>query len=278
MIKILTLIFATLFILPTEKLFSQTGDSPNKPPSEDALAQAAANPIASLISLPFQFNFNFGVGDYNRQQTTLNIQPVIPFRFFTWNVIVRGITPFLQKPHDAETGSNYGVGEMNFSMFFVPPEVGNKTKFTWGFGPAANIPIASTPEFGQGAFAIGPTFVAVMLAGKHWVAGVTFNQLWSYNPAYSHSTFFCQYFVTWNIKNGWFLNSVPSITANWKAPKGEQWNVPFGGGFGRVITAGQQPMRIQAAAFYNAVHPTKGAGWSLQFQYTLLFPHKAPKN
>ena len=58
--------------------------------SEASLAKIATNPIANMISVPFQFNFNFGLGDYNRYGTVLNLQPIIPFRLSDkWNVVNR---------------------------------------------------------------------------------------------------------------------------------------------------------------------------------------------
>jgi len=290
--RILPFIIAFLFTFSTGQLISQASDTINPghhasvkhpaPGSTDPvadLAQAAANPIANMISVPMQFNFNFGVGDYNREQTTLNLEPVLPFKMFTWNVIMRGIVPFMQKPHNAESGSDYGVGDMNFSMFFVPPVVGKggKVQFTYGFGPAVNIPITSssppaTPAFGSGAFGIGPTIVALLLS-KHIVFGITFNQIWSYDPAYDYSAFFGQYFFTWNIKKGWFVNSTPSITANWKAAEGEQWTVPFGAGFGKIVHA-KVPMKFMLQGYANVIRPTGAAPFTLSFMYVLMFPHK----
>ncbi|HEY5928903.1 MAG TPA: hypothetical protein VIU02_01200, partial [Burkholderiales bacterium] len=43
-----------------------------------ALAKAAQNPIADMISLPFQNNTNFDVGPLKKTQNILNIQPVLP--------------------------------------------------------------------------------------------------------------------------------------------------------------------------------------------------------
>jgi hypothetical protein len=43
------------------------------------LAKQLANPVASLISVPFQFNWDRNVGPPgDRRRATLNIQPVIP--------------------------------------------------------------------------------------------------------------------------------------------------------------------------------------------------------
>jgi hypothetical protein len=288
--KKLLFLIAFLFVFSTGKVMSQVKDTINPghhapvthpaPGSSDAqasLAAAAANPIASMISVPMQFNFNFGTGDYKREQTTLNFEPVLPFKLFKWNVVTRMILPIVQKPQDAASGSDIGVGDMNMSMFFVPPVVGlgKNFHFTWGFGPSFNIPTASTTEFGSGAFGVGPTLVALVLS-KHLVAGFTFNQVWSYNPAYDYSAFFAQYFITWNIKNGWYINTTPAITANWKADEGQVWTMPVGLGFGKIVKT-KVPMKFQLQAYSNAVRPDGGAPTTLQFQWVVMFPRKPAK-
>ena len=238
--------------------------------SQKDLAKAAANPIANMISLPFQLNFNLGVGEYNREQTTLNIMPVLPFSVSSWNVINRIIVPIIQKPDDTETGSYRGLGNINYSMLFIPPMKGKGT-FQWGFGPAFNIPTASSHQLGSDAFAFGPALIFLVMPG-HWVVGVTANNVWSYHDEKDHNAFFAQYFITYNIKKGWYVNTNPILTANWNASEGEQWNIPVGAGFGKVFHAESQPMKLQLQGYYNVVKPTGGSNGSIQIQYTLLFP------
>jgi hypothetical protein len=40
------------------------------------LAKQSQNPVANMISVPYQNNTNFNFGPYNRTQNVLNIQPV----------------------------------------------------------------------------------------------------------------------------------------------------------------------------------------------------------
>jgi hypothetical protein len=234
------------------------------------LQKQSANPIAKLISLPFQFNFNFGLGDYDRGQTVINIQPVLPVTIFKGrvNMINRIITPLVYQPDvSSESGGTFGIGNTSYSMFFTPAESG---ALIWGVGPAFNIPTASAPELGGDAFGIGPTAIALTMPGR-WVLGGLLGQVWSYKTS-ELSQFYFQYFITYNLPKGWFINTLPMITANWNAPEGERWSVPFGAGFGRVVALGGQPVRFQAAGYWYAVSPTGGPEWSLQAQVTLLFP------
>ena len=256
-----------LFLLSVPLMAQDTG-----PMAEDnkELAKQAANPIANMISVPMQLNLNFNQGAYERTGMVFNIMPVLPFRFFNWNVINRIILPVINNPDNTETGTNAGIGNINYSMLFVPPPKGI---FQWGFGPALNIPTRSIPQLGNDAFAIGPAIIALVMPG-HWVIGVTANNVWSYATDKNLNQFFLQYFITYNIHDGWYVNTNPMIAANWNAAEGQEWTVPVGAGGGKVFHAGSQAMKLQAQAYYNVVAPDGAANWTFQIQYVLLFPHK----
>jgi len=253
--------------------------APGAENSVDALAKAAANPIANMITLPFQFNFNFGIGDNDRSQTVLNMQPVLPFKLTkTWNVITRTIIPLIQQPMiDSVAGSTYGIGNINFNAFFVPPVL-MKGVFTYGFGVTMNIPTANAPEFGGDAFGLGPTAVFLFMPGHHWVAGATAGLTWAYkSPEGSDAlnTFFGQYFITYNIKKGWFVNTTPTITANFNAPEGEQWVIPTGAGFGKVQHFKKMvPMKFMLQYYYNVAPMT---ATSMKQNITLMIMFMFPK-
>jgi hypothetical protein len=86
------------------------------------LARAAQNPIADMISVPFQNNSNFNVGAKDQYQNILNIQPVVPFNLSVeWNLITRTIVPVMSQPDlGAGGGRTYGIGDIQFSAFFSP--------------------------------------------------------------------------------------------------------------------------------------------------------------
>ncbi len=74
-----------------------------KPASEtenaEKLHKAAQSPVTSLISVPIQENWNFGIGPSDRAQNVLNVQPVFPITVGkNWNFIIRGITPVIYQP------------------------------------------------------------------------------------------------------------------------------------------------------------------------------------
>jgi len=244
-------------------------------PSEDKdLQKASQNPIADLVSVPFQSNTNFNSGPFNRTQEVLNIQPVVPMHLNEdWNVISRTIIPLVSQPDPRIDSSTNGIGDITQSLFLSPAHPG---PLIWGVGPVFTAPSASDPILGTGKVLFGPTAVFLMTPG-HWVLGVLLNNQWSVggNPLRpAVNTGLAQPFVNYNMEHGWYLTSSPVITVNWLAASGEKWTVPVGGGFGRVFRVGGQPVNAQIQAFYNVERPTGASDWQLRFDVALLFPVK----
>jgi len=238
-----------------------------------ALAQAAQNPVANMISLPLQNNTNFGVGPGDDTQNILNIQPVIPVSLSeNWNLITRTIAPVIYQPEIVPgTGSEFGLGDINATLFFSPAKPG---KLIWGLGPAFSFPTATDDVLGTDKWSAGPSVVALTINGP-WVIGGLASNLWSYagdDDRADVNQFLFQYFINYNMADGWYLSSAPIITANWKADSGNQWTIPFGGGVGKIFKIGKQAMNAQMQAFYNVEKPDGGADWSLRLQLQFLFP------
>src|SRR5260370_3624636 len=141
---------------------AQGGPKPAEAPNETAdLAKATQNPGASLISVPFQNNSNFGIGPYNRTQDVLNIQPVIPVRLNEkWMLISRTIQPIVWQPAPAaNVGGEYGFGDMNPTFFLSPAKPGT---VTCGFGPPLVIPTATRTPLATGKLPRGTWPVALV--------------------------------------------------------------------------------------------------------------------
>lgn len=235
------------------------------------LAKKTANPIAAMISLPFQFNFNNGMGEYNRTQTVLNVMPVIPFKLTDKvNVVNRIILPIVSQPDvTMNSGGTFGLGSINYSMFFTPSSLG---KVIWGVGPAFNIPTRTNDLLGSPEFGIGPTVIALTMPGN-WALGLTANNVWSYENSDLNSLF-SQVFVVYTFESAWFVQMMPTITANWNAPEGQKWSIPLGANVGKVVMAGKQPIKLIGGGSYYAVSPDNGPSWQLFFQAVFLFPSK----
>jgi hypothetical protein len=239
----------------------------------NALQKAVQNPVASLISVPIQNNNNFSTGPADRTQDVLNIQPVIPLPISkNWMLITRIIQPIVWQPYPTEpTGGQYGFGDMNPTFFLAPAKPG---KLIWGVGPAFVIPTATNQILGQGKFSVGPSVVALMQP-KKWTIGALVNNVWSIagsggRPVVNQMTL--QYFVNYNLNKGWYLSVSPILTANWRASSGNVWTVPCGGGVGRIMKLGFQPVNISAAFYGNAVRPSGASSWGMRLQIAFLFP------
>jgi len=242
--------------------------------AQDDLAQKTQNPISDLISLPFQNNTNFGIGPNSRTQNVLNIQPVIPFSVSeNWNLVTRTIAPLISQPDiSEESGRTFGLGDINTSLWLSPKDPG---KIIWGVGPILSFPTATDEVLGTGKFGLGPTIVVLTISGP-WVAGVLLNNLWSVagkSDRADINQMLIQYFINYNLAQGWYLVSAPILTANWKADSGNQWTVPFGAGVGKILKIGKQPINVSAHAYSNVVKPDLGADWTLRLQIQFLFPN-----
>ncbi|MGB8785309.1 MAG: neuromedin U, partial [Terriglobales bacterium] len=231
-----------------------TQDTPVAAANADALRKASQNPVASLISVPVQDNFNGGIEPGNRTQNLLNIQPVIPLKLNeNWNLIIRWITPILYQPLPApsplpQIGVS-GLGDMQPTFFLSPAK---PSKLIWGAGPVIQMPTATSQYLGQGKLALGPNIVALVMPGN-FVMGAIVNNIWSVAGSGSRrdiNQMLLQYFINYNMKKGWYVTTQPIVTANWNtpAPSGSVWTVPFGGGVGRVMKLGFQPVNINVQA------------------------------
>ena len=237
----------------------------------EGLAEQAQNPIANLISVPFQNNTTLGLGpDEDQTLNVLNIQPVVPFRLNDdLTLVTRTILPVVSQPGAQGSNSN-GIGDLNPTFFFVPKLPG---RWTVGFGPTLVLPTASRDELGSGQWGMGPAAVAVYTRGP-WVAGGLINQIWSVagdSERRSVNQFLLQPFVNFNLPNGWYLVSSPIITANWQASS-DRWLVPIGAGVGRVFRVGSQPVNASLQAYANVAKPDLYGDVTIRAQVQLLFP------
>ncbi len=236
----------------------------------DELARAAQNPVASLISLPFQNNTNFDVGPLEKTQNIMNIQPVWPVDLNDdWNLITRTIVPVVSQPaFTPSQDRKNGLGDTLFTAFISPKESG---QWIWGVGPSLLLPTSTDARLGAGEWGAGPSAVVLTIRGP-WVVGSLFSNVWSFTGDEQVNLFTWQYFVNYNLDDGWYLTSAPIITANWEADSDNTWTVPFGGGVGKIFRIGKQPMNASLAAYYNVEKPDFGADWQLRFQLQFLFP------
>jgi len=235
------------------------------------IEKAAQNPIASMYVLPIQNNTQFGIGPYNRTQNVTNIQPVIPIGLGKKvNLIFRTIIPLINQPL-LEDSSKFGLGDIALSLFFTPRKPG---KLIWGIGPAIGIPTATNQVLGTGKWSAGPAIILLIQPGG-WTFGFTVQNTWSFagnGDRGNVNGFYLNAFFVRQIAKGWYVNTVPIITANWEAESGQQWLVPLGVGLGKIFRIGKLPINAQVGYYNYVVKPDNGPDWQLRAQVNFMFP------
>ena len=250
-------------------------DAPN---SEAELAKKLNNPVAALISVPIQNNWDFGIGQAGAMKYTANIQPVIPIGISDdWNLILRTIMPVIYQeqlvdskvPASASLHSSHaGLGDITQSFFFSPKEpVGG---WILGAGPVGYYPTETDSALGTGMWGAGPTVVALQQKDG-FTYGILANHIWSFagwGPQNMNATYL-QPFLSYTTKT----YTTPSIntesTYNWQA---QQWTVPINVSIQQLVKIGKLPVAFQIGYRYYAQRPAGGPDWGLRFAITFLFP------
>ena len=261
-------LFFVLYII-SMNLYAQEQNQEVEDKQED-LAKELANPIANLISVPIQNNLNMNYGPYDRNLNILNIQPVIPFA--NGKFILRTIIPIVSIPDFASESDmeTTGLGDFVITGFFVPESKG----LIWGFGPVIELPIGGSSR-GNEKWSAGPSALALTQKGD-WTFGVLANNTWSFagnSDRADVNRMLLNVFLVKQLGDGWYVNSVPIITADWTADSGDQWTVPLGLGAGRLLMLGGKfPLNVQTGLYNNVVRPDFGPEWQWRFQVQFVLP------
>ena len=238
------------------------------------LAQELSNPLADLMSIPFQMNYDRNIGprdDGKKLQT--NIQPVIPFNLNAdWNLISRTIIPVIdQEDIFPGAGSQFGLGDINLTLFFSPkkPTSGG---ITWGIGPVLLLPTATDDLLGAKKWGAGPGVVGLTTRGP-WTLGMLANHIWSYagdSDRQDISNTFVQPFAAYTWPSAWTVSLQSESTYNWKT---EKWSVPINAAVAKLVRWGKLPVSLQAGVGYWAESPATGPeGFRFRLQATFVLP------
>lgn len=256
----------TLFLLVTS--FAATGAAAQ----DSDLAQTLTNPIADLVSVPFQLNIDEGFGPEDGQRSILNIQPVLPFALNDdWNLISRTIIPVIWQNDVLGDSSQEGVGDILQSLFLSPRAPG-PNGLIWGAGLALSLPTATEDALGTGKISAGPTALALRMTGP-WTYGALANHLWSVagddDRADVNQTYM-QPFLSYTTETAITFTLSAEAAYDWES---EAWSMPVNAVVAKLIDVGGRPVSLQAGARYWAAAPDGGPdGFGLRFGATILFP------
>jgi len=241
------------------------------------LAKKLANPVASLISVPFQYNYdsNYGADDKG-SKSVLNIQPVIPFSLSDdWNLITRTIIPLVDQNKVPSLSDATGIGDIQQSFFFSPKQpVGG---WILGAGPVIQYPSASDSSLGGEKWGLGPTALALQQK-KGWTYGLLTNHVSSVagdDDRANGSATFVQPFLSYITKTKTTFGINTESTYNWKS---EKWSVPINLTVSQLVKVNKLPVQLMAGVRYWADSPASGPeGIGYRAGVTLLFPTGKPK-
>jgi hypothetical protein len=239
------------------------------------LAKKLSNPVASLISVPFQFNYDTGYGPDDGSKAYVNVQPVIPITLNDdWNLISRTILPIAwQNDIAGPSGDQFGLGDTTQSLFLSPAKP-TENGIIWGAGPVILLPTATDDLLGSGKWGAGPTAVVLTQRGP-WTIGALANHIWSFAGDDDRSdvnSTFLQPFVAYTTKDAWTFTLNTESTYNWEA---DEWSVPINFQVAKLLVIDKQPVSLFAGLRYWADSPDSGPdGVGVRAGITLLFPKK----
>jgi len=239
------------------------------------LAKKLANPVAAMISVPFQFNYDYKLGPTeDGEKLTMNLQPVIPISLNPdWNIISRTIVPFdWQDEVIPGEETDIGIGDITQSLFFSPVH----SDFIWGVGPIFLLPTGTHDLMSAEKWAAGPTVIGatqIETGSGHILTGVLANHLWDFAGGGEEdisSTFF-QPFIAYTTPDAWTFSANLEGNYDWEA---NEASIPLNAGVSKVVKFGKLPVSLQAGVGYwlDSPEDVGPEGWRFRTAITLILP------
>jgi len=236
--------------------------------STAALAEKLQNPVADLISVQFQNNFDFGVGENSGTLYLLNFQPVIPLHITSeWNYIVRPVLPFISASKVYGPGCVSGLGDLEIESFLSPVKPG-PFGIIWGLGPTSIMPTATQQKLGGDVMTLGPSGVALW-QHNGWTIGSLITQNWRVAGPSDYNASYFQPFISHTFKTATTLALDSESTYDWLD---EQWTISFNSTLSQVFKVGKIPVQVGLALQYYAESPVPGQQWGMRVNITPMFP------
>jgi len=262
-----TIVLGIFLFLTAPSLSAQEATTPSATSAEE-LAKKLANPIANLISVPIQSNFDVGIGAYNGSKTVINVQPVIPITLSPkLNLITRWILPIVsQFDITGENTSQAGLGDAVITGFLSP----SQSSLTWGVGPVLLIPTATDDVLGSEKFGVGPSVVVLKQSGP-WTYGALANHIISVAGEETRSDIsatFLNPFAAYNWKSGAGVTLNAEYTRDWENDLSVFIVQPI---FSGVTKFGSQTVSL---AIGPRIHfaPDNHPAYGLRAAITMVFP------
>jgi len=242
--------------------------------SEQELAKKLSNPVASLISIPMDLDYDEDINaEDSGDRISLIMKPVIPFSLNPeWNLITRTIIPLVSQDDILPgLGRQRGLGDIFLNFFFSPASPTTSGIF-WGAGPAMLLPTATDDLLGSEKWTLGPAGVVLVQKGP-WTYGILANHTWDVagddDRADINNTFL-QPFASYNFPGGWTLSLQTESTYSWEA---EKWTVPVNLGVAKLTRFGRLPVQVKAGLRYWAEGPDSAPeGFGFKIGIVLLLP------
>lgn len=270
------ILFSFLLAISALTNISRAGDPSHEEQGGSAdLAQDLTNPLADLLTIPIQMNYDQNIGAEDEgERLRINIQPVIPFHLNEdWNLISRAILPVVhQKDIFPDAGSQFGMGDASLSLFLSSKKP-TDSGLLWGVGPIFLFPTATDSLLGAKKWGAGPTAVVLRMQGA-WTMGALANHVWSIagdseRPDINNT--FIQPFVSYTWPNAWTMSVQTESEYNWKS---EKWSVPVNAAISKLVYFGKLPVSLQAGVGYWLEAPEAGPeGWRFRLQVNFVLPN-----
>ena len=241
-------------------------------PAADAnhLADQLANPVAKLVSVPFQFNYDGDIGERSQgHMVSLKIQPVIPLSVNKdWNLITRPIVT-AEWQRDIDGASGTGVGPVVIETFFSAADA---TRTVWGVGPFLSTPSLSGNRYGTRQWGAGASFVGMVRPGQ-WTIGMLGYQSWDVGGsavAGTANNTYWQPFVSYVTYDAWTYTLDTESSFNWDTRRASN---PLNAIVAKLLYFGKQPVSLAVGArYYLTSTPGGPSGWGARATITFVFP------
>ena len=262
--------FSPLAIGLLASLASWTSMAQTKNTDTSEIAKKLTNPVASLISVPFQYNYDANIGgDKKGTANSLVVQPVIPVKLNSdWNYILRPVMTF-ETLNKVNGYSGTGAGPIVFETFFSPKPSGD---FIWGVGPAVSTPSLSGSHFGTSQTGVGVSAVGLIMKSP-WTAGLLTYNTWNAGGSAANGTannLYYQPFVSYVTPSAWTYSLNLQSTFNWDTRRAEN---PMNATISKLVKFGNVPVSFSVGArYYLSSVPGGPSGWGGRASVTFVFP------